>query len=68
MADLVELSAAEHLFEYARQMVRCETEVGDLSLSFSNAVHDELDKLTEMVAGLTASQASNDHASTREEG
>ena len=73
MADLVELSDAEHLFEYARQMVRCDAEMetqastfgafleGDQARMISgldwndqDAARDELDKLAEMVAGLTA--------------
>ncbi len=71
----VELSDAEHLFEYARQMVRCDEDYADLDDSapifsdFSGAhmrldqVEAEKGKLTEMVAGLTSSQASTaEHA------
>lgn len=32
MTDLVELSDAEHLFEYARQMVRCDAEMDNMQL------------------------------------
>ena len=87
MSDVIELSDAEHLFEYARQMVRCDAEMETQAATFGaflegdqrgmvsgldwndqDAARNEMDKLTEMVASLTASQAINDHASEREEG
>ena len=75
MADLVELFDAEHLHEYARQMVRCDAELDassayfaqKLSLDQSGQIPAEMNRLTEMVASLTSSQA-NIHASVREEG
>ena len=66
MADLVELSDAEHLYEYARQIVRCDADYADLDDSapifsdFNGAhmrldqVEQERDKLAEMIAGLTS--------------
>jgi hypothetical protein len=64
LAELTEISDAEHLFEYARQMVRCDAEMDAASAYFAYEIeadlhgqtYREMNKLTEMVAGLTTTQ------------